>query len=116
MKSRLTILSALVILTCLLGRALADEDKTVTLAGKLACGMCVLKDGSKDCNAVLQVQDGEKTVNYYLADNEVTKKFHDKICNATVAVSVTGTVTEKDSKHILAATKIEEKTDEKKAS
>jgi hypothetical protein len=89
--------------------AQADEEKTVTLKGTLACAHCVLhEEGVKDCQSVLQVKDGDKTVNYYLVMNDISKPAHPKVCKAAVEnVTVTGTVAEKDGKKWITATKVE---------
>ena len=52
-------------------------------------------------------KDGDKTVTYYLADNAVSKKFHDKICSKSAQVKATGDVKEVDGKMELTASKIE---------
>ena len=89
--------------------SLAHADEAKAFKGTLACGKCVLKDEScKVCTNVLQVKDGEQTITYYLADNDVSKAAHAKVCKEAVAnVTVTGLVEEKDGKKWLTATKIE---------
>ena len=62
----------------------------------------------KECQNVVQVQKDGKTVNYYLTQNDVSKAFHKNICGgSSEKVTVTGTVTEKDGKEMMTATKIE---------
>ena len=53
-------------------------------------------------------KDG-KTVNYYLTQNDIEQAaFHKNICVATPEkVTVTGTVSEKDGKEMMTASKIE---------
>jgi hypothetical protein len=77
-------------------RACADE-KTITGVG--ACG--------KSHQTIIRVQEGDKTATYYLADNEVSKDFHDKICKKAAQVKATGDLKEVDGKMELTATKIE---------
>jgi hypothetical protein len=84
--------------------SLAAEEKTITGEGK--CGKCALKE-TKTCQNVVQVKEKDKTVTYYLADNDVSKKFHDNICKETKKVTVTGTVKKVDGKMELTPTKIE---------
>ena len=86
----------------------AEDAKETTLMGSMVCGKCTLKETDK-CTDVLQVKDGDKTVNYYLVDNDVAKKFHGHVCKAdsSANVNVTGTVAEKDGKKWLTASKIE---------
>lgn len=87
------------------GRALAADQ--TTLNGKLVCGKCVLHE-SKSCENVLQVQKDGKTVNYYLAQNKVSKNFHDNICQTDgEQVTVTGKVAEKHGKNTIVASSIE---------
>ena len=86
------------------GLARAEESK---LKGTLTCAKCALKEDA-ECQNVLQVKDGDKTVNYYLAANEVSKGCHGAVCKqAQDNVTVTGTVEEKDGKKVITATKIE---------
>ena len=85
----------------------ADTGKETTLDGKMVCAKCVLHE-TKECQNVLQVQQDGKTVNYYLAKNDVSNNFHDQICGTDgEKATVTGTVSEKDGKEMLTASKIE---------
>ena len=87
--------------------AAADTSKETTLSGNLVCAKCVLHE-TKECQNVLQIQENGKTVNYYLAQNDTSKNFHDNICGtAGEKATVTGTVSEKDGKETLTASKIE---------
>ena len=82
-------------------------DKDVTLTGQAVCAKCVLHE-TKECQNVLQVQKDSKTVNYYLAQNDISKAFHDNICTtAGEKATVTGTVAEKDGKQVMTISKIE---------
>jgi len=86
----------------------ADAGKTVTLKGRLECGKCELKE-AENCQNVLAVKgDDGKETKYYLTDNDISKKAHKEICTKPKEnVTVTGTVTEKDGKEWLDASKIE---------
>ena len=85
----------------------ADSSKEITLSGDMVCAKCVLHE-TKDCQNVLQVQQNGKTVNYYLAKNDVSNNFHDEICGTSgEKATVTGAVSEKDGKEMLTASKIE---------
>ena len=82
-------------------------SKEVTITGNAVCAKCALHESDK-CQTVIQTQEAGKTVNYYLTDNDVSKAFHKNICgNAGEKVTATGTITEKDSKKMLTASKIE---------
>jgi len=84
----------------------ADKDE-VTITGSMVCGKCTLHE-TKECENVVQVEKDGKTVNYYLKQNDVSKKAHDPICGGTAEkVTVTGTVKEKDGKEMMTPTKIE---------
>ena len=85
-------------------RASAADTKTITGDGK--CGKCALKE-TKECQNTVQVKEGDKTVTYYLVQNDVSKEFHEHICKGTKKVKATGTVKEVDGKMQLTATKIE---------
>jgi hypothetical protein len=83
-------------------------SKEVTLTGRLACEMCVLKKaGAKTCNNVLVVPVAGKEVIYALADNAVAQGWSMKACSAAMPVKVTGTLTESAGKKTIAAAKIE---------
>ena len=84
-----------------------DDAKEVTLKGTAVCAKCELKETDK-CQDALKVKEDGKDVVYLLADNAVAKKFHKTICQAPKEdVTVIGTVSEKDGKKIITATKIE---------
>jgi len=92
--------------TLLAGVALAADEVTIT--GNMVCGKCTLHL-TKQCQNVVQVQQGTNTVNYFLKNNDVSKAAHDPICDPgnSEKVTVTGTVKEKDGKEIMTPTKIE---------
>jgi hypothetical protein len=85
--------------------------KEVTLKGTLGCGKCSFHE-AKACENVLKVQTGDKVETYALADNEVSKANHEKVCGPASPATVTGTVTEskakggKPGKKVLTATSI----------
>jgi hypothetical protein len=97
---------ALLVLTMV--GAWAADASPVTLTGQLVCGKCTLHLTS-ECQNVLQVDQNGQTVNYFLAQNKVSKSFHSKVCKtAGIKATVTGTVQQQqDGKEILTATKIE---------
>ena len=70
------------------------------------CAKCELKE-SKECQNAIKVKEGGKTVTYYLVQNDVSKKFHGKVCKSIEKVKATGTVKEVDGKMELTPTKIE---------
>jgi len=86
--------------------AASDKGKEVTITGEAKCAKCALKVADK-CQTVVQVEKKGKTVNYYLADNEVAKGFHESVCSGSKKVTVTGTVKRVNGKRELAATKID---------
>ena len=83
-------------------------DKEVTVTGEGKCAKCILKEGDK-CQTVIETKENGKTVKYYVADNEVGKKFADKdaVCEQAKKVTATGTVKEVDGKKVLTPSKIE---------
>ncbi|MFI5379939.1 MAG: hypothetical protein ACHRHE_11625 [Tepidisphaerales bacterium] len=94
-------------LLVILGFAGIVRAEETTLKGTLTCAKCGLKEASV-CQNVLVVKDGDKTVNYYLAANDVSKGAHGSVCHGPKEnISVTGTVEEKDGKKVLTASKIE---------
>ncbi|MGH7954233.1 MAG: DUF6370 family protein [Limisphaerales bacterium] len=87
--------------------AAAASQPPITITGLAVCGKCVLHE-TKKCQNVVQVQQGGKTVNYYLVQNDVSKAFHKNICGTSgEKVTVTGTAEMKDGKEVMTPTKIE---------
>jgi hypothetical protein len=86
----------------------ADDKKEAKLTGTLVCGKCQLKQTPK-CSNVLQVKEGDKTVNYFLIDKGNGEPYHEGVCGGDKVenVTVTGTVAEKDGKKTVKPTKVE---------
>ena len=82
----------------------AEKEETFTGEGK--CGKCALKE-TKECQNVVVVEKEGKKTTYYMAQNEIAKKFHSEICQATKKIKVIGTVKEVDGKKELTAKKID---------
>jgi len=102
----LTLAAVALAVTFTAGARAADNDET-TLTGTLVCGKCKLHE-TKECQNVLQVEKDGKTVNYYLAQNKVSKDFHSNVCMSDgEKVTVTGKVKEKGGKETVSPTKIE---------
>jgi hypothetical protein len=81
--------------------------KEVTLKGMLGCGKCSFQE-AKACQNVLKVKDGNKVVSYDLADNEVARANHEKVCGPASPATVTGIVEKgtKKGRKLLTATAI----------
>ncbi len=96
MKSKLFVAIALV---AALGLASAAFAADVTLTGNVACAKCTLKKAdAKECQDVLVVAGANgATTEYYIVKNAVLKDFG-HTCTGEKAVTVTGTVSEKDGK------------------
>ncbi|MDA0752326.1 MAG: DUF6370 family protein, partial [Verrucomicrobia bacterium] len=80
-----------------------QEKKTLT--GEGVCLKCELKQSRKCQNAVRVSVDGKESI-YVLDDNEISRKFHSKICQAPAKVTAEGTVAEIDGKLEFTATSI----------
>jgi hypothetical protein len=80
-------------------------DKEVTINGNAKCSMCSLHEG-KTCSTVIQTKTDGKTVNYYVVDNEASKKLQ-KLSHSGKKVTATGTVKEVDGKQTLTVSKFE---------
>jgi uncharacterized protein DUF6370 len=107
-KSSLTLTLAAGLLLALGTASLSAADAPVTMNGMMVCGKCKLHL-TPTCQDVLQVEKDGKTVNYFLTENKVATDFHPNICqNDGEKVTVTGTVSEKDGKEMMDASKIEE--------
>jgi hypothetical protein len=95
------LLMATLVASALISTALG-ADKEVTITGDGQCAKCSLKETS-NCQTAIKAADGKT---YYLADNKVSKDFHDEVCKDTKKVTATGTVKEVDGKMQLTASKI----------
>ena len=105
-KLVITLLAALAI-TGLTSTVSAEDAKTMTITGNMVCAKCKLHETSS-CQNVIQVEKDGKTVNYYLAKNDVSTAQHEDVCmNDGKKMTATGTVEEKDGKQTLTATKLE---------
>ena len=104
-KTSLWIALAAFLVTALAVPAFA-AGKEVTVTGEGTCAKCALHETDK-CQTVIQTEENGKKVTYYLAQNKVSKDFHDNVCEKPQKITATGTVKEKDGKMVLTATKIE---------
>ena len=85
----------------------ANAGDATTMTGKVMCAKCTLKKAdAKECQDVLVVKDGDKAAEYYVEKNDVAKAFG-HVCGGEKPAVVTGTVSEKDGKSWIAATKME---------
>jgi hypothetical protein len=105
MKTILKLGLSIALVAGLVAGATAGDEVTVT--GKVMCAKCTLKKAdAKECQDVLVVKDGDKAGEYYVAKNEVSKTFG-HTCSGEKPAVVTGTVTEKDGKKWITATKMD---------
>ena len=89
--------------------AIVPAAADTTLTGNVVCAKCTLKKAdAKECQNVLVVKNGDNTDEYYVQKNDVATKFG-HVCTGQKDAVVTGTVTEKDGKKWITATKMEEK-------
>ena len=90
------------LLACALSLAgvVRAADETKTISGEAMCAKCELNLQDK-CQTVIQAKEGDKTVSYYVASNDVAKAFHPKICHGPAQVTATGTVQTVDGKQVL---------------
>ena len=104
------IVLAMVLTTSVALRGFAADEKTMpmeqTITGMGMCAKCVLHQGT-ECQTVIQSKAGDKTVTYYLVDNDVSKNFHKNVCTSKEKVKAMGTVKEMDGKMMLTASKLE---------
>jgi len=100
------IISALAAAALLATTSAFAADKEVTLKGEGKCAKCALKKADQ-CQNVIEVKEGDKTVAYWMEANDVAKAFHKNVCSATVKMTAVGKVSEKDGKKILVASKLD---------
>jgi hypothetical protein len=83
----------------------ADGEKTISGVGK--CAKCDMHK-TDTCQNVVEVTKHGKTVDYYLADNAVSKDFHKNVCKENKKVKVTGVIKkDDDGKMEITASKID---------
>lgn len=90
----------------LVAGAARAADVTKTITGEAVCAKCELNSQDK-CQTVIQVKEGDKVVDYYLAPNDTAKAFHSKICKSSAPATATGTVAIVDGKQVLTVSTIE---------
>jgi hypothetical protein len=107
MLKKLYLVAGMCVMLGLATAGLARAAEEVTLNGTLMCAKCSLKKAdAKECQDVLVTkEEGGKTGEYYIAANEVSKKFG-HTCKGEAAATVTGTVSEKDGKKWIAPSKM----------
>jgi len=99
-------IAAFVILALATPTFAASSSKEKTITGEAKCAKCMLKETDK-CQTVIQVENKKgKTITYYLADNDVSKAFHQNVCKEAKKVTATGTIKRVDGKHEFTASKI----------
>jgi hypothetical protein len=85
----------------------SGKGKERTITGEAKCAKCALNQGDK-CQTVIQAENKKgKTVTYYLAENDVSKDFHSKVCKESKKVTATGKVKKVDGKNEFTVSKIE---------
>ena len=94
------------LLVTVLATTAVAASKEVTITGEGMCAKCALHETEK-CQTVIQTQEDGKTVTYYLAQNKVSKEFHENVCKESHKVTATGMLKEENGKKVLTASKIE---------
>lgn len=100
-REAIATLAALTVAT----RAFAADE--LTLKGELVCAKCALnKPDATECQDVLLVKDAKgKTTEYYVTKNKVSQE-SGEACTQTIPATIVGTVSEKDSRKWITASKI----------
>jgi hypothetical protein len=78
-----------------------DKGKEVTLKGKVTCAKCDLGTETKCATVIVTKIDGKDATVYFDAASH--KKFHGDTCNDPKMGSVTGVLSTKGEKKIIAA-------------
>ncbi|HEY7157984.1 MAG TPA: hypothetical protein VH575_28775 [Gemmataceae bacterium] len=110
MKTAVKVCLSLAVVLGFLVLAQAADEKEKTYKGTMVCGKCTLKV-CKKCTNVLQVKEGGKTVDYFIDDKGNKETYHKAICppSSEQKAEVTGTVSTKDGKKWIKASKVEVK-------
>jgi hypothetical protein len=83
-----------------------SKGKEITVKGEAQCAKCNLKTATECQTVIISEKDGRKTT-YHLAANDVAKKFHEEVCKAPKAASVTATCKKEGDRLVLTASKAE---------
>src|SRR5580704_1145400 len=111
-KAVIAMLAGLFLVALTVPAIAADTEKTITGTGK--CAKCDLHKTDACQNVVEVTRKNGKVVDYYIADNDVSKDFHKNVCKENKKVAVTGVVKKgDDGKMEITASKIEIITDSK---
>jgi hypothetical protein len=101
MKKAVTVILGLALLLCgaLLVAQADEKEGEKTLKGKMVCGKCTLGVCAK-CTNVLQVEEGDKTIDYFIDDKGNKETYHKAVCppNKSQKAEIKGTVSTKDGK------------------
>jgi uncharacterized protein (TIGR02271 family) len=84
---------------------ISESGKELTLTGNDLCGKCQLHK-TASCQNVIQVKGADKTLSYYVVENEVSKNFHENVCKQAKKVTATGSVQDVGGKLELTLSKI----------
>jgi RecG-like helicase len=106
MKTNLIPVITVIALTLALNSTAFAKGKAVTITGEGQCAKCALHE-SKSCQNTITVEEQGKKTTYYLAQNKVSKEFHQNICKSPAKVMATGEVKTVHGKVELTPTKIE---------
>jgi RecG-like helicase len=106
MKKKLIPAVAIIVLSMALSSTAFAKGKEVTITGEGQCAKCALHE-SKSCQNTITVEAQGKKTTYYLAQNKVSKEFHQNICKSPAKVTATGEVKEVHGKKEMTPTKIE---------
>ena len=99
-REAIATLGAVVVAT----RAWASDE--TTLKGDMVCARCYLnKPDAKECQDVLLVKEKDATVEYYVTKNKVSQD-SGEACTEKVPATIVGTVSEKDGRKWITASKI----------
>jgi hypothetical protein len=87
--------------------AAVDKQNAQTLKGEMVCAKCYLnKPDAKECQDVLLVKDAKgATAEFYVTKNKVAQDAGEACTNA-VPATIIGSVSEKDGRKWITATKI----------
>ena len=97
---------ALVTLGTIVAAARVWASEEITLKGEMVCARCYLnKPDAKECQDVLLVKEQGATTEYYVTKNKVSQD-SGEACTEKVPATIVGTVSEKDGRKWITASKI----------
>ena len=89
----------------LTGSGAPSPVSAITVKGDAMCRKCKLHEGAV-CETVIEARTGDQTIEYYVVQNDVSKKFNANLGKQAIPVTASGVARESEGKHWLTLSSI----------